>query len=47
VSGAIRQRAHFVVIGETRDIEFREQQIAVPCDFECASAPRRDVDGRT
>jgi len=47
VSGANCQRAHFVVIGEARDLEFREQYIAVAGNFERADASGRDLDGRT
>ena len=41
------QRTYFVVIGEARDLEFREQYIAVAGNFERADASGRDLDGRT
>jgi len=47
MSGAIRQCPYFVVIGEARALEFREQHIAVARDFERTGAAGRDLDGRT
>ena len=47
MSGAIRHGAHFVVIGEARILEFREQHIAVAGNFECTDASGHDPDGRT
>jgi len=47
MSGAIRQRTHFAVIGEARILEFREYYIAVARDFESTGASGRDLDGRT
>ncbi|MGB0572831.1 MAG: hypothetical protein ACPGQM_12370 [Alphaproteobacteria bacterium] len=45
--GAIRQRLHFVIVGEAGVLEFREQQLAVAGNFERAGASGRDLDGRT